>query len=65
MRTASIKGFKKVHGDANMQKTLERIGPLSVAVHTSEKFASYKSGIFNEPGCSKKLTHGVSLSFEH
>jgi Papain family cysteine protease len=62
MRAASIRGYRKVQGEANIQKTLEKVGPLAVAIHASREFAYYRSGVFNFPGCSKSPNHAVSLS---
>jgi C1A family cysteine protease len=37
------------------------VGPVAVALHVSEKFMHYQSGIYNEPNCSKTINHAVLI----
>uniref|UniRef100_A0A8B9LJK0 Cathepsin L.1 n=1 Tax=Astyanax mexicanus TaxID=7994 RepID=A0A8B9LJK0_ASTMX len=62
---ATCSGFECLpQGDENaLKKAVAKIGPISVAIDTSKHtFQLYKSGVYDEPGCSStRLTHAVLL----
>ena len=51
----------KKGSEADLQKAVAEVGPISVAIDASSKeFRFYKSGVLNDHKCSsKKLDHGV------
>ncbi|XP_042279527.1 procathepsin L-like [Thunnus maccoyii] len=63
--TAQCKGFKKVpEGDeCALAKALYEVGPLSVAIDSSQKeFMFYESGVYYDPECDKdNINHAVLL----
>ncbi|XP_049320214.1 procathepsin L isoform X6 [Astyanax mexicanus] len=62
---ATCSGFECLpQGDENaLKKAVAKIGPISVLIDTSKHtFQLYKSGVYDEPGCSStRLTHAVLL----
>uniref|UniRef100_A0A8B9LJW2 Cathepsin L.1 n=1 Tax=Astyanax mexicanus TaxID=7994 RepID=A0A8B9LJW2_ASTMX len=62
---ATCSGFKSLpKGDENaLKNAVASIGPISVLIDTSKHtFQLYKSGVYDEPGCSStQLNHAVLL----
>ncbi|KAL6478431.1 hypothetical protein MHYP_G00142660 [Metynnis hypsauchen] len=62
---ATCRGYRSLpsRDENDLQHTLARIGPISIAIDTSRRtFQLYKSGVYDEPDCSSfKPTHAVLL----
>lgn len=45
--------------ETEMTKLIAQYGPVACAMAITEGFTSYKSGVFYDPQCSKRLEHAV------
>ncbi|XP_073704073.1 cathepsin S-like [Garra rufa] len=61
-RAANCTKYYYVHqGDEEaLKEAVANIGPISVAIDaTRPQFVFYRSGVYNDPSCTKKINHGV------
>jgi Papain family cysteine protease len=58
---AKITGFKSVPylDEVELKKVVATVGPVAAALYVSDQFMYYADGVYNEPGCSTNLNHGV------
>ncbi|CAD7088590.1 unnamed protein product [Hermetia illucens] len=63
MVVAEVTGSKTIpRNESALQKAVATIGPISVAIEATRKFANYKKGIFYDESCSRKkgsVNHAV------
>lgn len=60
---ATNKGYLVTNpGDeAHLQLALAIDGPVTVAIHANENFMNYRTGVFDDPDCSKSTNHAVLI----
>lgn len=63
MTLTKCNAFKTVSGNENnLKAVLSKVGPLSIIIDASRpSFIHYKSGIYNDPKCTKNLNHAMLL----
>ncbi|XP_072316856.1 uncharacterized protein [Eucyclogobius newberryi] len=61
-RTANCSSYQYVRPatESALKQALAKVGPISVAVHSScRSFVYYRSGVLNDPACLKRVDHGA------
>ncbi len=58
-----MSSYQPVYGEDQMMNVVGTIGPITIAIHASDNFQNYASGILNDPLCHAGISpnHAVTI----